>query len=208
MSLLHQESQQELDDAAKGESFTRGTSHVVWAGIVATVLVTAAIAIYVIAGQKPPAATGEVLEVWAHPMHTETSGFDANGAAVPQESFDQVLLFARVRLHNQSNQPIFIHEILANVTLDDGIHSSYAAMPADYQRIFIAYPALAQWRGTALSPDTTLAPGETQEGTFVSSFRLTKPQWDARKGLNFTFAIQYLPNLTLTPGPQLAVIER
>ncbi|MGB7547941.1 MAG: hypothetical protein WBM14_09345 [Terracidiphilus sp.] len=206
MSLLHQESPEEPDDAAKGESFTKGTSHVVWAGIVAAVVVSAIIAIYVIAGEKPPAASGEILEVWAHPMHTETSGFDANGASMPRESFDNVLVFTRVRLHNQSKQPLFLHQILANTTLDDGIHSSYAAMPSDYNRVFIAYPQLAPWRATPFSPETTLEPGQTEEGTFVSSFRLTKQQWDARKGLNFTFGFRYLPSLTLTP--RVAVTER
>jgi hypothetical protein len=199
MSLLHQEKHEELDDAARGESFTKGTSHLVWASLAAVVVVSVAIAIYMVTGEKPPAATGEILEVWAHPMHTETPGFDANGVAIPQESFDLMLVFTRVRLHNQSQQPIFLHQILTNVTLDDGIHSSYAAMPSEYSRIFLAYPQLAPWHATALSPETTLDPGQTGEGTFVSSFRLPKQQWDARKGLTFTFAFRYLPSLTLTP---------
>ena len=29
---------------------------------------------------------------------------------------------------------------MTNVTLDDGIHSSYAANKGDYDRIFVAYP--------------------------------------------------------------------
>jgi hypothetical protein len=51
-----------------------------------------------------------------------------------------------------------------------------------------------------------LDPGQTVDGTFVSSFRLTKQQWDARKKLNFTFAFRYQPSLVLTP--QTAVIEQ
>ena len=45
MSLLHQDSPEEIDDAARGEEFTKGTSHVVWASALATVLVTVAIAL-------------------------------------------------------------------------------------------------------------------------------------------------------------------
>lgn len=206
MSLLHQESPQDLDDAARGESFTKGSSHVVWASVAAAILVTAAIVIYVIAGEKPPAATGEILEVWAHPMHTETAGFDASGAAIPQESFDLVLVFAHARLHNQSKQPLFLHQILTNAALDDGIHASYAAATSQYDRVFLAYPELAQWRATALSPETAIQPGQTVEGTFVSSFRLTKQQWDARRSLDFTFGFRYLPSLTLKT--KAAVIER
>jgi hypothetical protein len=178
---------------------------VVIAGIAATFVITTAVAIYVLAGQKPPAATGQILEVWAHPMHTATAGFDANGASMPQETFDQVLVFSHVRLHNQSDKPLFMHQIMTNVTLDDAIHTSYAAMPGDYQRIFVAYPDLAAWRGTPLSPETTIDAGQTAEGIFVSAFRLSKEQWDARKSLNYTFGFRYLPSLTL--APQIAVTE-
>ena len=195
MSLLQQESR----DATSGESYTRGTSHVIIATVVAIVLVSAAMTIYVISGEKPPASTGEILEVWAHPMHTETSGWDANGAAIPKEEIDSVLLFTRVRLHNQSKQPIFLHQILANATLGDGIHSVYAAMPSDYERVFKAYPQLMQWHAPSISPDLALQPGETKEGTFVCSFRMPKADWEARKALDYTFNFQYLPPLKLTP---------
>src|SRR5208337_5552807 len=108
MSLLHQESPEELDDAALGEELTKGTSHVVWATIAAAVLVTILIAIYVIAGQEPPVVTGEIEQVWAHPLHTQGSGIDANGEPMPKESYDQVLVFARIKLHNQSTKPLFL----------------------------------------------------------------------------------------------------
>lgn len=206
MSLLQKESPDKPDDAAMGESFTKGSSHVVWATIAATVLVTVAIAIYVIAGQKPPAVTGEIVAVWAHPHHTETSGLDANGAPMPKETFDQVLVFAEVRLHNQSKIPLYLLNVLTNVTLDDGIHSSYAASQSDYNRVFIAYPGIQVPHGPALPISLALDPGQSVDGTFVSSFRLTKQQWDAHKKLNFTFSFRYQPSLVLTP--QNPVIER
>jgi hypothetical protein len=206
MSLLHQESANKLDDVAPGEELTKGSSHLVWASIIAAILVSIAIALYVLAGEKPPMAAGEIVEVWAHPLHSVTSGFDANGAPIAQESFDHVLVFAQVRLHNQSDKPIFLHQIRTDATLGDGVHSSYAATKTDYDRVFIAYPELASLGGKGLSNEQTIEPGQTQEGTFVSSFRVTKQQWDARKNLTFTFAFRYQPSLVLTP--QSAVIER
>jgi hypothetical protein len=197
MSLLQQEPK---SDASSGESYTKGTSHVVIASIVAAVLVSIAMAIYVFVGEKPPAAVGDVLDIWAHPMHSETSGWDANGAAIPKEQIDQVLLFTHVRLRNQSKQPIFLHQIIANVTLADGIHSSYAATPVDYERVFKAYPQLMPWHATPISPDLTIQPGETKEGTFINSFKdLTKADWEARKALDYTFNFQYLPGLKVIP---------
>lgn len=206
MSLLHQDTPEEIDDAARGEELTKGTGHLVWASLAAAVLVTIAIAIYVIAGQKPPAVTGDVIAVWAHPQHTETSGLDANGAAMEKESFDQVLVFAEVRLHNQSKIPLYLLTVMANASLDDGIHSSYAAGLSDYDRVFLAYPGIPVPHGPGLPINLTLDPGQSADGTFVSSFRLSKQQWDARKDLNFSFTFRYQPSLVLKPTA--AVIEQ
>jgi hypothetical protein len=198
MSLLQQDSN-DLDDAARGEELTKGSSHVLWASLIAAVIVIALIAVYVISGQKPPAATGEIEQVWVHPQHAETSGFDANGAQMEKESFDQVYVFALVKLHNQSDKPLFVHSIMTNATMDDGIHTSYAASAGDYDRVFLAYPKMPVPHGKPLSPQATVEPGQTVEGTIVSAFRMTQQQWDARKGLDFTFAIQYQPDLTVAP---------
>lgn len=206
MSLLHPDYQDELDDAARGEEYTKGSSHVVLAGIIAAVIVTAAIAVYVLAGQKPPLATGEVEQVWVHPQLTVSSGVDANGDPMAQTSFDQVFVFAQVKLRNQSKQPLFLRNAMANTTLADGIHSSYAATAADYDRVFLAYPAMPVPHGKGLPLQTTIDPGQTVEGTIVSTFRLSKDQWDARKDLSFTFAFAYQPSVTL--APRAAIIEQ
>lgn len=198
MSLLQQDSEG-LGDTKPGEEITKGSSHLVWTGLIAAVIVSIAVAIYVKAGEKPPAATGQLVSVTSHLMHRETSGIDANGAAMAKEQFDQVLVFARVQLHNQSKEPLFVRQIMTNLALDDGIHSSYAAIPADYERIFKAYPELTPLHGKPIITDATIQPGETLEGDFVSAFRLGKEQWDARKGLNFSISFRYQPDLVVTP---------
>jgi hypothetical protein len=192
MSLLGQE----VDDAAKGESLTKGTSHIAIAAIAATVVVSIAIAIYVIAGEKPPVANVQIVDIWAHPMHEVTPAFDAAGAAVSQSTFDQVLVFTHVRLQNQAKNAISLHQILTNVTLPDGtIDSSFATTASQFVRIFKAYPDLAPWFSQPLNTEMTLEPGQTAEGTFVSSFRMTKEQWDGRKALDFTFGFRYQPEV-------------
>ena len=123
-----------------------------------------------------------------------------------KQSFDQVLVFAHVRIRNQSKGPLFLHEVLTNVALGDGIHSSYAASAADYDRTFLVYPDLKFVHGKALPTDATLDPEQILEGEIVCSFKLSKPEWEARKDLNFTFAFRYQPQLVLTP--QGAVIEQ
>jgi hypothetical protein len=206
MSLLHQESPEDIDDAALGEEYTKGSGHLILAGIVAAVVVSAAIAIYVVAGQKPPVATGEIEQMWAHPQHTESSGVDANGEAMAKESFDQVFVFSLVKLHNQSDQPLYLRNAMVNTRLADGIHSSYAASAADYDRVYLAYPSMPVPHGKALSLQSTIDPGQTVEGTIVSAFRMSKAEWDAGKDLNVTFAFSYQPSVVL--APKTAVIEQ
>jgi hypothetical protein len=199
MSLLQQDARKEIDDAARGEAYTKGSSHVVIASIVAAVLVTAAIAAYVILGQKQAAATGEIEQVWIHPQHTDTKGYDASGAPIPVEHYDQIYVFALVKLHNQSKEPLFLRNAMVNTTLPDGIQSSYAATASDYDRVFVAYKDMPVPHGQALSLQSTLNPGDTEEGTIVSAFRMSKQEWDAGKNLSFTIGIQYQPSLVLTP---------
>ena len=197
MSLLHQE---ELDDAAKGEELTKGTSNIGKAMIVATIALSIAAFAYVYFGQKPPMATGEILNIWAYPIHTETSGFDASGAPIAKETFDQVFVFSQIRLHNQSKSPLLLINVLTNLTgPDKNITSSFAANKSDYDRFFVAYPSAPIPHGPALSPlDTFINPGQTVEGTVVSAFQMKKQEFDARKGLDLTFRFRYQPSLTLT----------
>jgi hypothetical protein len=215
MSLLHQESAEEIDDAARGEEFTKGSSHVVWAGLIATVLVVAVVVISLLASRKPPVAVGQIDAVWAFPQHGETSGIDANGDAMAKQTVDQVLLFAHVKLHNQSKLPLQVQDVLANIRQTDGIPVSISAgNVAQYQEALLAYPGMAVPQGAPLSPHTLLNPGESLDGNFFWVFQMPRQQWEARQdwkpdpdhddpgsksGLNFTFAIQYQKNLMLAP---------
>lgn len=218
MSLLHQDTLEEIDDAALGEEFTKGSSHVVWASIIAAVLVITIVVISLLAGRKPPVAAGEIVAVWAFPQHGETSDRDANGEAMAKEAFDQVLVITHVKLRNQSKVPLQMENLLANVRLADGIPLSVSAgSVAQYQEAQLAYPEMAVPQGKPLSPHALIAPGESLEGNAFWVFRMTRQQWEARKewqpdpdhddpgsksGLNFTFAIQYQKNLVLAPaGP-------
>ena len=195
-----------MDDAARGEEFTRGSGHAVWASVAATVLVVIAVAVYVLITQKPPVAGGEIVQVWAHPNHVVTSGFDANGRPMPRQSFDQVLVFARVKLINKSKNQLILQDVLANLKQADGILSVSAGSTGQYDEVFLAYPELAALHSNALSPRATLEPGQSVEGTAFWIFRMSRQEWEARKDLNFTFRFQYQDNLVL--APHTAVMEQ
>lgn len=200
MSLLNANTNG-VDDASRGEDFAKGTSHLLNAAIIAAIVVSVLIALYVlvVATRPKPPYVGEVHNVWAFPLHTKTPGVDANGDPVQVEDFDRMLVFANITLHNQSDHPLQLHEVLTNVKLNDGIHSSYAADETDFQRLFVAYPQLSSLSSNPLNIAATLQPGQTITGTIFSSLSMTKEQFDARKDLNFSFAFRYQPILELTP---------
>ena len=205
MSLLQQDPTH-TQEVPAGEDLAKGSSHIFWASLAAFVVVTVAITLFLIADHKPPAAVGEVTQIWAHPVHTLSTAVDANGVRGNTEMFDQVLVFANIRVRNQSDQPIVLREMTTNITLDDGIHSSYGASANDYDRIFIAYPQLAGLRSKTLVRETVVAPGQVMDGMIVSAFHIAPSVWATRKDLNFSIDFKYHPTLLLVPKTQ--VIEQ
>ena len=199
MSLL-QQTGTELDDAAKGEDLTRGTSHIVWATLVAVVVVSLAMWAYAVATREAPVASGTVTSATVHFVHHESSGLDAAGNPMPKEEFDQTLVFTHMQLHNQGKNPLFVRQVMTNIRLADGVHTAYAAIPSDYERFFQATPQLAALHGKPLPMQATIPPGGTMEGDFVAAFRITRADWDARKAMDYTVSYQYQPDLGL-PGP-------
>jgi hypothetical protein len=204
MSLLQIQNDpvHEHDASSEGEDLAKGSSYLLLTTIIAFVVVSVGIAAFLLANRKPPVAAGETVQVWAHSVHTLSTPHDANGVDGPTAQFDQVLVFASIRVRNQSDQPIVIKELLTNATFDDGVHSSYAAGAVDFDRIFIAYPELAGLHSKPLLRDTIIAPGQVADGMIVSSFHVTQAQWAAKKDVSFTVTFKYHPDLVLLPkGP-------
>jgi hypothetical protein len=201
MSLLQTENDphHEHDASSEGKDLAAGSSYLLLTTIAAVILVSVGIAAFLWVNHKPPVAVGEVAQVSAHSVHALNTATDANGVKGDTEPFDQVLVFASVRVRNQSDQPFVIKELMTNATFADGIHSSYAASAVDFDRIFIAYPELASLHGKPLLRETVVPAGQSVDGWIVSSFHATKEQWAGKKDLNFTVEFKFHPDLVLTP---------
>lgn len=208
MSLFHYDNSKDIDDATSGEDLTRDTSHFGLASVAATLLVVFAVAVYVLLTQKPPVASGEIVQIWAYPNHVVTSGRDANGAPMARKSFDQVLVFARIKLRNQSKIPLVLENALANLKQSDGILSISAGSTGQFDEVFLAYPELAALHSNALSPHATIEPEQNVEGTAFWIFLMSRQEWEARKDLNFTFKFQYQDDLVLTPHTAVAAVPQ
>jgi len=171
--------------------------------LIAVVILVAVIGGYVYFNERPPVATGEVVHVTAYPVHRVSDGALAlnPSAAKVENTFDEIIVVAEVRLHNQSNGPIFLSDMSALVSQPNEEDRSLAATASDYNRVFIAYPELLPMKQQPLLRDITIPAGETVEGQLIFNYPLTKEQWDLRRSLDITVSFLHQKDLIL-PAPQ------
>lgn len=166
-------------------------------------IVILAIGAYFYFGAIPPVAVGEITHLTAYPVHrVSTSALAANpSAAKVENTFDEMIVVAEVRLRNESSGPIFLSDMSALLSLPGEEHRSLAATATDYDRVFIAYPELAPMKREPLLRDTTIPAGATAEGQLIFNYPIPKDQWDMRRSLDITISFLHQKDLVL-PAPQ------
>jgi hypothetical protein len=196
MSLLKNSSEKYEDRAtAKGNAFQSLKTTVL-----AITLVLLAIGLYIYFGQAPPVANGKLLQVVVHPVHTMTRLRDAAGVEGPEIAFDQQLMLGEISVTNQSKHPLVIGALEARSSFEDGTHSSEAAGVGDFNRMFVAYPSIANLKGTPLRVEQAIEPGQTVTGWMAAQFHVTQDQWNKRKDTMFVVSLRYQKSLRL-PTP-------
>jgi len=158
----------------------------------------AAVGAYVYLGEKPPVATGELIRVTAVPIHQQSDLPAAAGMPGQVDSFDQVIIMAQVRLHNQSKIPLFLHEMYASLELPDNVdRRSIAANKSDFGRAFVAYPQLLPLKGEPILREITIEPGQSVEGMMLLPFPITGAQYDQKKSLDINVIFMHQKTLTM-----------
>jgi hypothetical protein len=74
MSLLQIQNDpvHEHDATSEGEDLAKGSSYLLWTTLVAFVVVSISITLFLLANRQPPISAGEVTQIWAHEVHTLT----------------------------------------------------------------------------------------------------------------------------------------
>jgi hypothetical protein len=153
--------------------------------LAAFVVVSVAIGAYFYMNDKPPVAAGQVLSLNIYPIHRETStGPTTQGLAGQTETYDEMLVFANVRITNQTDIPIFLQDMWGILDLPDGPQRNTAASQSDFEKVFLAYSAVRQFRKDPIQRDLTLSPGQKVEGLMIFHFEVPKADWDARNGMD------------------------
>lgn len=167
--------------------------------LVAFALVAASIGAYVYFGQKPPVAAGEIIRLTAIPIHSETQTSAEPGMQGQAEVFDEVLVMAQVKLHNQSKLPLFLHDMYAALSLPDELERrSLAVNKTDFNRAFVAYPQLLPLKGEPLVRDITIEPGQTVEGLVLFPYPITGDQYNKKTALDINVIFLHQKTLTMS----------
>lgn len=166
--------------------------HPALAAVAAVVIVVAIIGAYVWVNTKPPVHAGQVVAITAYPIHRELSTGNAlGGLAGNKDVYDEEIVIANVHIKSQTQMPLFLHDMWADVTLADGsTQRSTAASTNDFHAVFVAYPDLASKQTTPILRDTTMTPGQQLDGQIIFHYPISGQQWDQRK--DFKIYVQFL----------------
>ena len=167
--------------------------------VIAAIVVSIALGLYVYLGQKPPVAAGEILTMNLYPVHAlVNNGGGAEGMPGQGEYYDQLLILAKIKIRNQTDIPLFLQDIAATIKLPDGSEQvNVTASDKDMDRVFQAYPSLNYLRSDSIRRDITLAPGESAQGLTIFNFPITKEQWDTLQSAKVVITLMHHKNLEL-----------
>jgi hypothetical protein len=169
--------------------------------VIAAIVVSLAIGLYVWLGQKPPVASGEVLTTTVYPVHATISGGGGEGMPGVSESNDQVIVLTKVRVRNQTDIPLFLQDISMTIKSPDGSdQENIAANDKDVDRVFQAYPSLNYLKTDSIKRDITLNPGQAIEGLEVFNFPISKEQWDTLQTAKVVVTFMHQKNLEILAG--------
>jgi hypothetical protein len=168
--------------------------------VIAAIVVSIAIGLYVWLGQKPPVAAGEILTMNLYPVHTLINNGGGGDTGMPgaSEYYDQLLILAKIKIRNQTDIPLFMQDISATIKLPDGSEQvNVTAGDKDMDRVFQAYPSLNYLRAGSIPRDTTLTPGQSVQGLAIFNFPITKEQWDTLQTAKVVVSFMHQKNLEI-----------
>ncbi len=153
---------------------------------------------YVWINWEPTPYAGQVLSVNVYPIHrdlrepTSTGGIGGQG-----DVYDEILLLVDVRITNVAKIPLYLRDMGADAQFAGEADHSSAASTSDFDKVFIAYPDLQQFKKPPLLRDLTIPPGQAVEGMMIFNYQMDKAKWDTRTGTDVSLSFMHQKPLIL-----------
>jgi hypothetical protein len=140
--------------------------------VVALVVVLVAIGAYVLMNRVPPTAEGDISAVSLYqPLPAEMP----NSTLPPPNN--GLIMLVPLKVRNLSTRPLAVMELTAVVRLGDTDYKSSAAIPSDFDKVFLYYPDLNAYRKPLFLRHSEIPPGGELQGLAVFNFSLAEAQW-------------------------------
>jgi hypothetical protein len=157
--------------------------------IAAIVIPVVVVGGYVWFNRVPSPYAGQVVSVNVYPIHRDlTEPTTTEGVGGQNDVYDEMLIFADVRIQNLAKIPLFVHDMWSTVNFPNESDRSTAASASDFDKVFIAYPDTKQFQKPILPRDITIAPGQSVEGLLIFNYQMSQAQWDTRSGLDINIS--------------------
>jgi hypothetical protein len=156
-----------------------------------TLAIAAGLLAYFFPYKKPQVAITHSVVYVAHTVF-EKQKFDNGTQVVGQgpSTEDDLYVLETVRIENPLKVPLSLNDFTATLTGADGSQMQTSAIEKNQlDTVFTAFPALKSMTGTPLLRETTIAPGQSTEGTILLQFPVAKSTWDQRQAA--TFSIEF-----------------
>lgn len=181
-----------------------------WLTILIAILVVAAgISAYVYFGRIPTPYTGQVLSVNLYPIHqnldepTTTGGIGGQG-----DTFDEILVLVNLRIKNVAKIPLYLDDMSAITNFPGATDHASGVSDSDFDKLFIAYPALNKYKLPALRRNLTIQPGQQVDGLVIFSYQMDQNQWNTNTGMDVHVSfIHQKPLILHIPAAQVQIIS-
>ncbi|MGC2162661.1 MAG: hypothetical protein WA634_12175 [Silvibacterium sp.] len=166
-------------------------SRIILIFIAAVAIAVAIVGGYVWANWVPTPYSGQILSVNYYSIHNDLSQpTTTEGVGGQNEVYDEILVFANVRVRNVSKEPLYLSDMWAVANLPGEDDNSSAVATSDFQKVFIAYADTSQYQKPPLLRDITLQPGQQVDGMMIFNYQMNQAKWDSRTGLDIN--IQFI----------------
>jgi hypothetical protein len=113
-----------------------------------------------------------------------------------------VYVLATVHIENHLTDPLFLKDFHATLDTADGQYHTSAIEQSDLPAVTSAFPKLAPKLTNPLLRESTIAPGQSAEGTIILQFPITQATWDARKSSALTIDLYHQSSIVIAlPKP-------
>lgn len=153
--------------------------------IAAIIIPVVVVGAYVVINREPNPYKGQVLSMNVYPIHRDyTQKTTTEGIGGQNDTYDEILVFANVRITNTAKIPLYIHDMWAIVDAPDETSRATAVSASDFQKVFVAYPDTQRYQKPMLSRDATIQPGQQVEGEMIFSYQMNQQQWQSTTDMN------------------------